>query len=295
MVSASPPSLHRDVPLFREAINFTAARTGFPPLLIEKDYFCTVLLMYLAGSDCSNLVFKGGTCLAKVHAGFYRLSEDLDFSIPLAVNSGRAQRRAAIASAKECLSCLVDGLGEFAVVKPLAGFNFNNNCRQYVGSIGYVSSVTGQSGSIQLEVSLREPLLRPVVAGTARTLLQDPVSGTEMLDGFSLPCISLEEALAEKLRAALSRREAAIRDFYDIYHAAELKKLDLTDEPLVALVRRKLAVPGNPPVDLSPERLLLLSKQVNTRLRPVLRNNDFQAFNFERALDVVTAVANGLG
>jgi hypothetical protein len=34
--------------MFLEALNFTAAHTGFSPRLIEKDYFCTVLLQYLA-------------------------------------------------------------------------------------------------------------------------------------------------------------------------------------------------------------------------------------------------------
>lgn len=36
--------LHEDAALFREALSFTAARTGFPAGLIEKDYFSTVLL-----------------------------------------------------------------------------------------------------------------------------------------------------------------------------------------------------------------------------------------------------------
>lgn len=33
-----------------------------------------------------------------------------------------------------------------------------------------------------------------------------------------LPCISKIEAFAEKFRAAMTRREVAIRDFYDIDH-----------------------------------------------------------------------------
>jgi len=41
-------TLHEDVPLFREAIAFTAAKTGFASQIIEKDYFCTVLLADLA-------------------------------------------------------------------------------------------------------------------------------------------------------------------------------------------------------------------------------------------------------
>ena len=72
---------HEDRDWFLEAVNFTAAETGFSPRLIEKDYFCTVLLQYLAMAGV--LVFKGGTCLAKVHGEFYRLSEDLDFVIPM--------------------------------------------------------------------------------------------------------------------------------------------------------------------------------------------------------------------
>ena len=58
--------VHEDVPLFREAVQFTQAQTGFAARLIEKDYFCTVVLAYLAESD-PTLVFKGGTCLLLPH------------------------------------------------------------------------------------------------------------------------------------------------------------------------------------------------------------------------------------
>ena len=68
-------------------MQFTAAESGFIPRLIEKDYFCTVLLAYLSEAAGDELVFKGGTCLAKVHAELYRLSEDLDSSIPIPVDA----------------------------------------------------------------------------------------------------------------------------------------------------------------------------------------------------------------
>lgn len=61
--------LHEDADLFREAVNFTAAETAFPARLIEKDYFSTVLLEYLA-AECGALVFKGGTCLEKFTRSF---------------------------------------------------------------------------------------------------------------------------------------------------------------------------------------------------------------------------------
>jgi hypothetical protein len=52
---------HQDADLFREALNYTAATTKFPVRLIEKDYFCTVLLALFA-READDLVFKGGTC-----------------------------------------------------------------------------------------------------------------------------------------------------------------------------------------------------------------------------------------
>ena len=49
------------------AVEFTAAETGFAPALIEKDYWCSVVLWRLfAAGDCP-LVFKGGTLLGKAY------------------------------------------------------------------------------------------------------------------------------------------------------------------------------------------------------------------------------------
>jgi hypothetical protein len=85
--------LHIEDPeLFRAAVTFTAAETQFTSRLVEKDYFCSVILRHLAAAD-AGLVFRGGTCLAKVHDGLYRLSEDLDFLIPTPVDASRGERR----------------------------------------------------------------------------------------------------------------------------------------------------------------------------------------------------------
>ena len=82
---------HEDPEAFRDLLTLTAARAGFLVRLVEKDYFCSVILEALAETDVP-LIFKGGTCLAKVHSGFFRLSEDLDFSIPTPVDVSRAER-----------------------------------------------------------------------------------------------------------------------------------------------------------------------------------------------------------
>jgi len=105
--------------LFREAVNFTASRTGFNARLIEKDYFCTVLLAYLAEHGGDQLVFKGGICLAKVHAGFYRLSEDLDFTIPLPIDASRTVRQQAIVGIKKAVATVATHAPAFALAEPL--------------------------------------------------------------------------------------------------------------------------------------------------------------------------------
>src|SRR5438128_9717 len=108
---------HEDPALFREAIGFTAVQSGFVPRLVEKDYFCTVLLAYLNAVVGEDLVFKGGTCLTKVHSELYRLSEDLDYTIPVAVNAARADRSRRVEPVKAALNKLNKAVPGFRVVE----------------------------------------------------------------------------------------------------------------------------------------------------------------------------------
>ncbi|MEW6668380.1 MAG: nucleotidyl transferase AbiEii/AbiGii toxin family protein [Thermodesulfobacteriota bacterium] len=285
------PRVHEDPARFRDAVHFTAAETLFLPRLIEKDYFCTLLLGYLSASDGS-LVFKGGTCLAKVHSGFYRLSEDLDYVIPTSLSASRSERRALSARLKGAISQLTGKLSIFRVVKPLTGAN---NSTQYVAVVGYTSLINQQEETVKIETGLREPLLTEVLIGKAQTLLLNPLSGKPIAPAIPVPCISRSEAMAEKLRAALSRREALIRDFYDVDYAVRRLGFLPLETDVTDLVREKLAVPGNEPIDISPKRMAALRRQLDTELKTVLREKDFAEFDLERAFRIVTEVAAVIG
>jgi predicted nucleotidyltransferase component of viral defense system len=284
-----PLRLHEDAALFREAVAFTAAETGFAGRLIEKDYFCSLILRHLTGAEPS-LVFKGGTCLAKVHAGFYRLSEDLDLVVPTPVDASRSQRRRRAARPKAAVA----SLGERSGLHLVAGPTGANDSSQYTAVIGYTSLLATQTETINVEVGLREPLLTALEQGQAETLLLNPISGSALVTPFSIPCLSRQEALAEKLRAALSRREVAVRDFYDIDYAVRRLDLQVADPRLVRLVRAKLEVPGNEPVDVSSARRDALRHQLQSRLKPVLRDQDLAGFDLERAFNRVAEVAASL-
>ena len=104
-------------------------------------------------------------------------------------------------------------------------------------------------------------------------------------------CIANIEAVAEKFRAALSRREVAIRDYYDIDHAVRKGGILPEAIELVNQVKKKLAVPGNEPVNVSAQRLEELRNQIEPQLKPVLREPDLADFDLDRVFETVVKMA----
>ena len=280
-----------DADLQVQAIELTARQTGFNPRLVEKDYFCSVVLEYLAAGD-ADLTFKGGTCLAKVHGSFYRLSEDLDFSISTPTHASRKQRSRRANPLKPVVRDIPKRLPRFRIVEPFRGANEST---QYNAVVGYESLLDSHVEPIGIEVGLREPILTTPHQGSSKTMLLNPVNGRPLVDPFAVSCLSYQEAMAEKLRAALTRRNVAIRDFFDVDYAVRKGALDVSDRTLLDLLRRKLRVPGTAPLDVSPGRADELRDQLEAELRPVLRAQDFAQFDLERGFETVRAVARHLG
>jgi predicted nucleotidyltransferase component of viral defense system len=276
-----------DNDIFREALAYSEATTGFTATLIEKDYYCSLVLQYFFDGD-SSLVFKGGTCLSKIYADFYRLSEDLDFIIPVTAVTSRSQRRVAIEPVKLIVNDLPEVVPGLVVSEAFRG---HNESRQYIGHLEYQSAVIEKPERIKLEVGLREPLLSPSVSNAARTIAINPFSGRPLLPTFAVRTMAEIEAYAEKVRAALSRREPAIRDFFDLFYAVHEMGLDFSNPDFLSIVRAKLEVPGNDPVDLSADRKRELNRQLEGQLRPVLRPSDFVSFNLDEAFELVCRIA----
>lgn len=286
----SPITVHEDGDFFREAILYTANMTGLNSQLVEKDYFCSVLLSVLY-SDESSLVFKGGTCLSKVYGGFYRLSEDLDFMISTSSDSSRSLRRKTIEPLKKIVGRVSDVLPFFTFLEHLTG---RNNSTQYIAQVQYRSSIRPAPATIKIEIGLREELLTLPQKGRVKTLLNDPFSRKPAVQEFSVLCMSPEEAYAEKLRAALTRKDLAIRDFYDIDYAVQGMGLDLSKKHFLDLAIRKLTVPGNDPVNITLSRKEMLKRQLETELKPILREKDFQQFDLDRAFNLVAQIGSRL-
>lgn len=282
------PYMHdTDPAIFREALSYSEAVTGFTAGLIEKDYYCS-LVLYHTFSRHTSLVFKGGTCLSKVYSDFYRLSEDLDLVIPVSVDTSRNQRRFEMDPIKgmlDELSAIIPG------IEISHAFRGHNESRQYIGYLDYPSAVMDKQERVKIEIGIREPLILPSTLGEASTIIVNPFNGLPLLPIFSLNAIDIKEAYAEKVRAALTRKEPAIRDVFDLYYAVYKMKLDLDTPEFLSMVREKLEVPGNTPTDISSEYKRKLDTQLEGQLRPVLRPEDFDSFDLNKALELVTNIA----
>ncbi len=274
---------------FRDALARTASETGFSERLIEKDYYCSVLLKDLGVPFGQELVFKGGTCLSKVHAEFFRLSEDLDFGISVRPDASRAQRRRAVEPVKGHFQAVSTRLPFFSEIIQFTG---QNNNKHYTGKLAYFSLITGEHEAIKIEVSLREEVLLPAEHLAAKTMLVDPITNVAAFAPFLVCAMSLQEAYAEKIRAALTRRDPAIRDLFDIDNAVRKGLLQCHAPEFLALVSQKLALTKDP-VDTSSQRTETFARQIETELKPVLRVADYGEFALDRVIDLLTEIVAG--
>src|SRR4029079_9111031 len=145
MADDQKPPIHEDRDAFRQALEYTAAEKPFNARIIEKDYYRSLALPDFEPLFSAWLVFKGGTALSKVHAGFYRLSEDLDFVISIASDANRATRRAAVEPVRRHLNELAARAVLFREAEALKGANLNSH---YTAVLAYEYSLSDQHETI---------------------------------------------------------------------------------------------------------------------------------------------------
>ena len=103
--------------------------------------------------------------------------------------------------------------------------------------------------------------------------------------------MDMKEAYAEKVRAALTRRQPTIRDLFDLFYAGRKMELDLDAPDFLTIVKKKLSVPANTPVHISSEYKLEIKRQLEGQLRPVLRPADFDSFIIDEAIELIVLIA----
>ncbi|MDD4151840.1 MAG: nucleotidyl transferase AbiEii/AbiGii toxin family protein, partial [Candidatus Gracilibacteria bacterium] len=240
----------------------------------EKDFLLTLILIKF-GQKYPDLVFKGGTCLNKIYFPYFRLSEDLDFVINKDI--GRTARQTLLKKYED----------DFVSDLNILGLKLRDERTKYdehklaMFTFEYNSILDNSLQTIKIDISLKNKLYLPTFSGEIKSNFKDTFLEENIFQSHFINCINLQEALAEKLRASLTRKEPAIRDFFDIWYVKNNSNFDFENEEFKKLLDIKLKE-----TDYKytlEENFENLKKQVQTDLKPVL-NNDF-SFDFEEIYD----------
>src|SRR3989344_3914202 len=218
--------------------------------LIEKDIVLSKILFYLSQNAdfFQNYAFKGGTCLTKCYLGYYRFSEDVDFTY---LNQkdfiGKSNSKI-----REVMSDKINKLGELIeVIAKKLDLDFkmekeNKRYFQFGGSnafvtfkVWYASKELEKETFVKIQVNHIEKLNYPI-----RELNVGPIVPKNLEKDFSfiasedaevllkpikIKAYDLREILIEKVRAILTRRGIKARDFADVFLIIKKDKLDLND------------------------------------------------------------------
>ena len=204
--------------------------------LVEKDLLLHRLLRHLSQHPefNENYLFKGGTCLIKSHLGYFRFSEDVDFTWwhqEQLEGKTRNQLRRMLSSTIDELGLQLEGFTR----EEGMDFTCDKSNREYVELGGgnktctfklwYTSKVLGRKSFTKVQVNYVERLCYPPVEKNMRSVVGEPSTETSVLfpeaERYSEPlrlwAYSIPEILCEKARAILTRMAVKARDFVDVY------------------------------------------------------------------------------
>ena len=83
--------LHENKEEFANAVNLASEYFRVLPIIVEKDYYVTMILRELS-KRLGFVVFKGGTSLSKCHKAIKRFSEDIDITIDSKLSQGQMKK-----------------------------------------------------------------------------------------------------------------------------------------------------------------------------------------------------------
>lgn len=228
-------------------VSDTGELLGLEETVIEKDYYVTQVIHALSGieNEYFQLVFCGGTCLAKAHKIVNRMSEDVDFKIQVKkVDASFSKTRLM----KELKDFRLYIKSKLILPDLITGDLIVRNKGQYSKiEIDYPPAFpinTGLRPHILLEFTLSDIRLA-IEELSVRTLIEDNIENTILFTPISTQCVSVEETAIEKW-VGLTRRIIAIEREYHpddstlvrhIYDLNSIKSADKINSNFFTLVK----------------------------------------------------------
>ena len=166
----------------------------------------------------------------------------------------------------------------------------------------YQSALREVEAKIKLEIELRFNPLDSIKKRPVQHVFLHPFTGDPLFDGGQINCLSLNELIAEKLRAGAIRKIIAPRDFYDIDFVLR-KKFELTNKEVVTLFKKKLQE-DDADTDLdkykknlgrSDEEIKDMNSRIETELFDVLAPEERKNFDLSTALKRINKAMEAIG
>ena len=120
--------LHEDREMFRTIVEQVAEESGKNSIVIEKDYYVTMILRLLS-EQLELCVFKGGTSLSKGFHVINRFSEDIDITFKEHIGESRR---------KKLKNVVLKGISE-ELEMPIANWNETQSDRNYKTPFFYMA------------------------------------------------------------------------------------------------------------------------------------------------------------
>ncbi|MEM3113080.1 MAG: nucleotidyl transferase AbiEii/AbiGii toxin family protein [Candidatus Pacearchaeota archaeon] len=218
--------------------------------LIEKDIILSKILFHLMQDKTfsQNYAFKGGTCLTKCYLGYYRFSEDMDFTYLNQkdfVGKSKNKLRETMSEKINQLGTLIETIAkkldlDFKMEKENKRyFQFGGSNAFVTFKIWYNSSELGKETFVKIQVNHIEKLNYPIDELNVNFILPKNlekdfsfIAGEDadiLLKPLKIKVYDLKEILIEKIRAILTRRGIKARDFVDVFLIVKKEKLNLND------------------------------------------------------------------
>jgi len=193
-----------------------AGALGLEPRVVDLDYVLGCYLFFLGDQSPvqKKWLFKGGTALRKCYFEEYRFSEDLDFTVLdiISIESLYNFLRAVNAAMQDAIGVRTDEREMLIdVIEDDYGKESFEARIYYYGPWNY----GGSPRSVRIHVNRDESLVFP----TKVLPVFHQYSDREELPPVALQVYSLEEMMAEKLRAFAGQRKHSIPHYiFDLYH-----------------------------------------------------------------------------
>lgn len=195
------------------------------PMILAKDYALGWLLYGISQSSIGKkLIFKGGTSLSKIHfSEKWRISEDLDFTIFEEIDPESVEK----VLETEVPRIIKDKIGMSVRLKkrPYSNEGWLQSKFQYDGPLG--------KDTVKLEITKEN---KPYDFGKLS------VPKTYDYPEFDVDVYTLDEILAEKMRAIIQRRK--IRDYYDVWRLLKTQSFDR--DKIKKIFLEKMKIEGTP-------------------------------------------------